>query len=177
MSWLVLACFLFCSGPARAPLTAVSGIDSLTVLVALHDDCVISRFYTPSLNALDSMYRGRHVGIVGFFPHGAITPAAIEAFRAEFRITFPLILDEDQSIARRHGVTVMPEAVAVDHRTGHAIYRGRIDDSYVRVGKRKLHPRSNDLEDVVKAWLAGDMPDAMTETPAVGCLITFTEHD
>ncbi len=178
MSWLFLACFLFSSGTARVP-QALSGmeIDSLTVLVALHDDCVISRFYTPRLNALDSIYRGRHIGIVGFFPHGSVTPAAIEAFREEFRITFPLILDEDQSIARRHGVTVMPEAVAVDHRTGHVLYRGRIDDSYVRVGKRKLHPKSNDLEDVMKAWLDGERPDELTETPAVGCFITFTEHD
>ncbi len=177
MSWLILACFLFCSDTARAPLTAVSTIDSLTVLVALHDDCVISRFYTPKLNALDSAYRDRHIGIVGFFPHGSITPAAIDAFRKEFRITFPIILDEDQSIARRYGVTVMPEAVAVDHRTGHVLYRGRIDDSYVRVGKRKLHPQSNDLEEVVNAWLAGNVPDETKETQAVGCFITFTEHD
>jgi hypothetical protein len=178
MSWLILACFLFCSEFPREPLnTAEKEPDSLTVLVALHDDCVISRFYTPRLNALDSTYRGRHIGIVGFFPHGSITPAAIEAFRDEFRIAFPLLLDENQSVARRYGVTIMPEAVAVDHRTGHVLYRGRIDDSYVRVGKRKLHPRSNDLENVVKAWLDGDRPDGVTETPAVGCFITFTEHD
>jgi hypothetical protein len=71
----------------------------------------------------------------------------------------------------------MPEAVVLDHHTGRVIYRGRIDDSYVRVGKRKLHPQSNDLEDVLNAWLAGDVPDAMTETQSVGCFITFTQHD
>ena len=155
----------------------MAGIDSLTVMVALHDDCVISRFYTPKLNALDSAYRGRHIGIVGFFPHGTITPEAIAAFQEEFLIDFPLILDEGQSIARRYGVTVMPEAVVVDHRTGRVIYHGRIDDSYVRVGKRKLHPQSNDLDDVLKGWLAHDVPDEMTETQAVGCFITFTQHD
>ena len=178
MSWLILACFLFCFDTTRTPQTApASGPDSLTVLVALHDDCVISRFYTPTLNALDSAYRHRHVGIVGFFPHRSITPTGIDLFRDEFRITFPLIPDEDQSIARRFGITVMPEAVAIDHRTGRVVYRGRIDDSYVRVGKRKLHPQSNDLEEVLKAWLAGDVPDAMRETQAVGCFITFTQHD
>lgn len=147
--------------------------DSLTVHVFLHDDCVISRYYTVTLNHLDSLYRTRHIGLVGRFPHAGITPEAMTDFGNEFQLTFPLAIDRDQALARQFGITVMPEVAVVDESTGNLLYRGRIDDSYVRVGKRNLHPRSPDLEKVITEWSEGRVPEKTLETQAIGCLITF----
>lgn len=151
--------------------------DSLTVYVFLHDDCVISRFYTPALSALDAQYRQRHIGIIGLFPHAGITAAAVDNFRTEFGIPFPLAKDSAQAMARQLGISVMPEVAVVDVESKRLLYRGRIDDSYVRVGKRNLHPKKNDLTEVLDAWLSGHPPSETIKTQAIGCLITFTNQE
>ena len=171
--WLFLLARLPGPGLLAHPVT-IPG-DSLTVFVFLHDDCIISRYYTITLNRIDSQYQTEHVGLVGMFPHSGITSEAMAAFGNEFQVTFPLAIDKDQKLARQFGITVMPEVAVVDEGTGNLLYRGRIDDSYVRVGKRNLHPRNPDLEDILRNWMEGRSPGKTVETQAVGCLITFNE--
>jgi len=174
---LVFCLFLFARLPGHDLQACTSPVpgDSLTVYVFLHDDCVISRYYTITLNRIDSLYRDRHVGFVGMFPHGGITPEAMNAFGQEFQLTFPLAIDRDQALARQFGITVMPEVAVMDENAGKLLYRGRIDDSYVRVGKRNLHPRDPDLENILSGWTEGRSPTKTVETQAIGCLITFNE--
>ena len=71
------------------------------------------------------------------------------------------------------GATVTPEVAVWDHRTNRLIYRGRIDDSYVRVGKRKFHPKSHDLKNIIDLWLIKQTPDTLVQTQAVGCFINL----
>jgi peroxiredoxin len=149
--------------------------DSLTVYVFLHDECVISQFYTPELSRLYETYRSRKVGFVGYFPNPATTADRIEAFGRDFHLDFPLLEDYKKAITRQFGITVTPEVAVWDHRTGWQIYRGRIDDSYVRVGKRKTHPQAHDLEDTIESWIRHESPQLIVQTQAIGCLINFTD--
>ncbi len=70
-------------------------------------------------------------------------------------------------------MTVTPEVAVWDHRTERLLYRGRIDDSYVRVGKRKLHTQHHELRDIIEGWLRGEVPDELVTTHAIGCYINF----
>ncbi len=150
-------------------------MDSLSVYIFLSDECLISQFFTPELTRLHARYAGKHVGFVGYFPNTLSTPEKIKAFGEDFRLSFPLLPDEDKTWTRAFGITVTPEAAVWDHREERLIYRGRIDDSYVRVGKRKLHPQHHDLEDRILAWLDHQSTPGMIETQAIGCFITFTD--
>lgn len=145
--------------------------DSLTVYVFLSDQCTISQFYTPELTRLYETYRLQKVGFAGYFPNAISTRARMDSFAIEYRLAFPLLEDYDKKWTRKFGVSVTPEVAVWDHRSDRLIYRGRIDDSYVRVGKRKLHPQSHDLIDVIEAWVRHEEPDVMTQTQAIGCLI------
>ena len=152
----------------------VSG-DSLTVYVFLHDECVISQFFTPELTRLFEKYQSKKVGFIGCFPNANASAEKMSAFGASFHLDFPLIQDEHKALARKFGVTITPEVAVWDHRYDQLIYRGRIDDSYVRVGKRKLHPQHFDLQEAIDGWLSGGYPQTLVQTQAIGCFINFTD--
>jgi len=160
--------------PGIEPLPAKTA-DSLTVFVFLHDDCLISQFYTLELTRLYDTYHSKKVGFIGYFPNSSSTAEQMEAFAVNYKIAFPLMEDYSKERTHQYGITVTPEVAVWDHRTDQLIYRGRIDDSYVRVGKRKTHPQSRDLQDIIDAWLLNQSPGTLVETQAIGCFISFTE--
>lgn len=149
--------------------------DSLTVYVFLHDECKISQFFTPELTRLYEKYKSQHVGFVGYFPNTSSTAERIAAFGSDYELSFPLQEDYQKTQTRKYGITVTPEVALWDHRTGWQIYRGRIDDSYVRVGKRKTHPQNHDLEAMIESWVQKDSPQLIVQTQAIGCFISFTD--
>lgn len=169
----------FCEPPiassrlCTSPLNSFS--DSLTVYIFLEDECLISQYYTNELTRLYDKYGKEHVGFVGYFPSPTTGPEEIAAFADKFKLDFPLFPDPDKTWTKKFDITITPEVSVLDHRTGHTIYKGRIDDSYVRVGKRKLHPQTHDLEDMIKAWQLNQTPDTLVQTEAIGCFITFTQ--
>jgi peroxiredoxin len=160
---------------SSAGLNGGEGIssDSLTVYIFLLDECIISQFYTPELTRLNDRYKSKGVGFIGYFPNTASSPEEIELFAKDYHIDFPLKADHEKFFTKKFDITVTPEVAVWDHRSDRLIYRGRIDDSYVRVGKRKLHPQNHDLEDMIKSWIAMELPDQLTETQAIGCFINF----
>jgi len=151
----------------------LQGADSLTVYIFLEDECRISQYYTNELARLYEKYHKEHVGFIGYFPSPMTGPQEIEAFADKFKLEFPLLPDPDMTWTRQFEITITPEVSLLDHRTDRTIYKGRIDDSYVRVGKRKLHPQSHDLENMIKAWQLNQIPDTLVQTQAIGCFITF----
>lgn len=146
--------------------------DSLSVYVFLHDECVISQYFTPQLAKLYSTYKDKRVGFTGYFPNNNSTPEDMVSFGDEFGLEFPLLEDYDKKWTRTFGITITPEVAVWDHRRQDLVYRGRIDDSFVRVGKRKLHIQHHDLKDIIDAWIANEEL-TFTSTRAIGCYISF----
>jgi peroxiredoxin len=149
--------------------------DSLSVYIFLEDECLISQYYTNELSRLYQEYGKGHVGFIGYFPSSTTGTEEIAAFADKFKLDFALLPDHDFTWTKRFEITVTPEVAVLDHRTDRMIYKGRIDDSYVRVGKRKLHSQKHDLEDIIKAWQLNQVPSSLVQTEAIGCFITFTK--
>ncbi len=147
--------------------------DSLTVYVFLLDECLISQFYTLELSRLSETYKSKGVGFIGYFPNSASSTQDIQTFGKAYHLDFPLEQDYNKALTQKFEITVTPEVAVWDHRSDRLIYRGRIDDSYVRVGKRKLHPKNHDLEDIISSWLVGKTTEQLIETQAIGCFINF----
>ncbi len=152
----------------------ISGSDSLTVYVFLEDECLISQFYTPQLTEYYDKYKLKKVGFIGYFPNSSSGSTEIADFGKNYHLSFPLNGDYNKEWTKKLGITVTPEVAVWDHRDDRMIYRGRIDDSYVRVGKRKAHPQSEDLKDIIESWLKGQPPKDTVLTQAIGCFISFT---
>ncbi|MDZ4682139.1 MAG: redoxin family protein [Saprospiraceae bacterium] len=169
MHWRLLTVFLWMGFTAVAAPS-----DSITVYLFLREDCVICQQYTPQLERLAAECGGKGVHFFGVFPNASSSPELIAEFAEKYGLTFPLETDPDQTLTHRFGVTITPEVVVYDHRLGQVLYTGRIDDRYVKVGKRRRHVQTSELEDALKAIRSGQ-PVAIREAPATGCLITLLE--
>jgi hypothetical protein len=168
----IVFCFLsFQTGIQPAAQGSHSiGTDSLTIFVFLHDECVISQFFTPQLGKFYKEYGDNKVGFAGYFPDATVETERIYTFGKKYNLQFPLQQDHDKMLTNKLGIRIMPEVAVWDHRSEQMIYRGRIDDSYVRVGKRRLHPQNHDLKNVIESWLKKE-PQTFRETQAIGCII------
>jgi peroxiredoxin len=137
------------------------------VLLFLGTECPVSNGYTPVMTALAEKYSPRGVAFYGVHPDPDVTPAAAAKHAADYRLSFPVLLDPAQIVSEQAGVEVTPEAVILSPE-GQVLYRGRIDDRYSVRGKRRDEPRVKDLELALDEILTGKSP-SVAETKAFGC--------
>ncbi|TGE15577.1 redoxin domain-containing protein [Hymenobacter elongatus] len=144
-----------------------------TVYVFLSDTCPISQNATLVLRQLHAAYAQQNIRFLGIFPDQELRPADLILFGKQYQLTFPLRLDERQVLTRRFQARITPEVVvtAADDRT--VLYQGRIDNSYARLGQRRMVVTHHELRDALSAIVAGQ-PVAQARTEAVGCFITTT---
>lgn len=140
------------------------------VFFLIGTECPVSNGYAPEMTRIAKDYEGRGVATYGVHPDREVTPPAASAHAAEYRLGFPILLDPTQELAEAAGAEVTPEAIVVDDG-GMVVYRGRIDDTYARDGKRRDRPATHDLRDALDALLAGKS-GAPVVRPAFGCPLT-----
>lgn len=137
------------------------------VLVFLTSECPIAREYIPELNRLAAAFAEQSVKLYGVIHEPASTRAAAQRFRDEFRIEFPVLFDASAELAAALRPMRVPEAFVID-AAGQVVYRGRIDDRYADVGRKRPAVTSHDLSDAVQALLDGKTIDTPATT-VVGC--------
>lgn len=147
-----------------------SQTDSVTVYVFLREDCVISQNYTPTLNRLNQIFSSYNIDFVGLFP--STRDEQIELFRQKYEVIFPLQSDYFQIMTKKLGATVTPEVIVYNENSKEILYKGRIDDTYYRIGKKRTVTTTAELEDALKAIIAGK-PVLIKETEPVGCFINL----
>lgn len=149
---------------AIAPLSAA---EPIRVLVFTTTDCPISNRYAPEIQRLASKFEGR-AKFVLVYPVAADSPEVIRDHHKKFGYSLEFIRDTRHQLVTQTGVTVTPEvAVMAGNRM---VYRGRIDDRYIELGRDRPQPTTRDLEAALAALIAGK-PVAQRETRAVGCFL------
>src|SRR5262245_14040146 len=141
----------------------------LVVVVFLGTRCPIANAYIPDLIDLQRRYRDRKVQLLGINSNLSDSPQAIAKHIKEFKIDFPVLIDDRQLVLDVTGARRTPEALVLDRRRT-IRYRGRIDD---RVGYdfKRDKARRSDLEEALKQLLDGKEV-SVAETDVEGCLIT-----
>src|SRR5262245_29322583 len=137
------------------------------VLVFLGTECPVSNGYAPEYRRLVEAYAGKGVLFYGVHPDPDVTAGAAAKHAAEYRLPFPVLLAPTQGVPNKAGVKGVPEAVVLSPK-GQLLYRGRIDDLYTPDGKRREEPKTRDLDEALKAVLAGKVPP-VAQTEAFGC--------
>lgn len=144
-----------------------------TIVVFLSTECPISNGSLPTLNRLAREYGDEGVVVLGLHSNRSQSLQAITRHAREFEIGFPLFRDPAGEVARALKATTCPEAILLDEQLA-IVYRGRIDDRYVRRGgPARSRPRP-DLELALSSLLAGEHIE-VTETKVVGCPIDLGE--
>jgi len=148
---------------AIAPLGAA---EQIRVLVFTTTDCPISNRYAPEIQRLASKFKDQATFVL-VYPVPTDSPELILEHHKKFGYALESI--RDASLVKKTGVTVTPEvAVMAGDRM---VYRGRIDDRYVELGRERPKPTTHDLEDALTAAVAGRSV-AIKETRAVGCILS-----
>lgn len=139
----------------------------VVVLVFLGAECPLSNQYAPDLQEMLKDWSKRGVVLEGVYSDPDATAESATAHAKEYGLTFPLLLDPEQTVARSLGIRVTPEAVVLSP-DGDILYRGRIDDRYTADGIREDGPQVHDLKAAVEAVLSGKTPPN-AEVRAFGC--------
>src|SRR5262249_47953602 len=102
-------------------------------------DCPIANYYTSEINAIVKDYAPKNVRFFIVHVDPEITPQAAAEHAKEYGLACPILIDARHELVKATGVTVTPEAVMLTP-DGKTAYRGRIDDRYVELGKRRINP-------------------------------------
>lgn len=145
-----------------------------SVVVFISTDCPIGNSYQPLLEQFRSQWAPQKLQLVMVHGHPEVTMEQAVQHAKEYRIRWPIALDPQQELAKRLQAKNIPEAFVLD-RQGDVLYRGRIDDQYSALGRKRPEPTTNDLKDAVDCLLNGQ-PIANRETKAVGCVIRYANR-
>lgn len=143
------------------------------VFVLTRTDCPISNRYAPELRRLHARFAASGLVFRFVYPEAAERVEDIHRHLREFAYPSGALRDPRHDLVRLVGATVTPEAaVFVPGPSGpRLVYRGRIDDRYVDLGRARAAPATRDLERTLEAIVAGESLSLRT-TPAVGCFLT-----
>ena len=170
----VVAASLQIAGVRGERLRPLEPAGAANVLVFASTDCPVSNGYAPEIQRVCAAYASRGVACLLVYEDPGLREDAARAHLAEYRYgAMTAAVDRDGALAAKVGATVTPEVAVVD-RAGAVRYRGRIDNKYVAIGRARRTVTAHDLVDALDAVLAG-RPVAVTETPAVGCVIVPPE--
>jgi hypothetical protein len=155
------------------PLAVPPGTKALVALF-VSVECPVSNRYAPELQRIEQRFGNAGVKFLLIYPNPMDSPEKIDAHVNDFRHPGRVLRDPDHAFAKLAGVSVTPEA-AVFGRDGTLVYRGRIDDRYVRIGLERPAPTRRDLVAGIEAAVAGGQADP-ARTDAVGCFIADFVH-
>jgi len=139
------------------------------VLFFVTTDCPVGNSYVPELNRIREAYAGRGVLLLGVQADVTVKDAEVAKYAADFRYSFPLLLDPRQVLVKQTGATITPQA-AVLSPEGKLLYLGRIDNRVADFGKARPEATERDLRDALDAVLAGK-PVPHPVTKSIGCAI------
>jgi hypothetical protein len=161
-------------GHAINPLAADSS--KVVVLVFLRRDCPVSSRYAPVIQQL----RKRYADTASFwlvYPDKTDTPQTIRQYLVDYGYQLPALRDPQHVLVKLSRVEITPEAAVFD-RHHQLVYDGRIDDWYLDLGRARAEPTTHELDDAIRAALAGKAlaeTGAKNEVRGVGCYISDLE--
>ena len=147
--------------------------DSLSLYLFLLDDCPICLNYTPLLNDLYAKY-GSRITFQGYFPNFSSKQKKINLFKVTYQIEFPLQTDYYKEQAKKWDAQVTPEVILYNHTSEKLIYQGRIDNKFVRLGKRRNVITEHNLLDAIKQTLNSKEVLIPFAEP-IGCFINYSD--
>ena len=165
------------TGQLRQLSDLAEGRAVLVIFLCAHCPYVVH--VAPELSNLGADYTGKPLAIVGItandtaaYPQDAPEPTA--RFAKEACLNFPILFDEDQSVARAYSAACTPDFFLFDanHRL---FYRGQLDSS--RPGRGPERPGQGtlngaDLRAALDAVLGG-RPAPEAQRPSIGCSIKW----
>lgn len=144
------------------------------VLMVQGNGCPIVRQALPALAEVRAKYRAQGVEFLLLNSNLQDTRDLVAKEATDFKIDFPILLDQSQRTGEALGVVRTSEVFVIDPKGWQLKYRGPMDD---RLSYERQRPANNHyLTDALDAVLAGK-PVQTPYADGVGCLVNFPERD
>lgn len=134
--------------------------------------CPIARLSVPTFLSIQQEYADKNIEFLMLNSFIQDDIPRIQKEAEEFKITFPILKDVDQSIARSMGVERTAEVFIIDPRTREIHFRGPINDQ-LGYETQRLHVTHHYLRDALETIMAGGKVDMNDIPDAKGCLVGF----
>jgi peroxiredoxin len=142
-----------------------------TVYIFLSETCPICQSSTLALRKLYQEFSDKGIRFIGVFPNRGMSSAgSLEKFKKKYHIPFELKTDSVQLLVSRFCATITPQVFIVQETPARVLYKGKIDNNFERVGKKREVVTANYVQDALVEILAGKQV-SLAETEAVGCFI------
>lgn len=134
--------------------------------------CPYAQAVWPRLIQLGNYARGLHIGVVAINPninpdYPDDAPNKMQELAERIGITFPYLVDHDQSVAQVFQAQCTPDIFLFDgHRQ--LAYHGRVDDNW----KDASQVRREELKEAIKNMATG-IPIDKQQHPSMGCSIKW----
>jgi hypothetical protein len=137
----------------------------------LLEDCKITQAYIPEINTLQAEFESDSIEFKAFFPNPSSNEQLMAAFYKEYQPGLPCVLDENQAMAKKFNILVMPEVVIYQDNKSRLLYQGRIDNLFAAPGKRRAKATKHELRDCLNK-IQKALAIQYLKTDAVGCYLT-----
>ena len=143
------------------------------VIMVQGNGCPIVRQALPALSEVRARYREQGVEFLLLNSNLQDKRDLVAKEADEFKIDFPILVDEKQQVGEALGVVRTSEVFVIEPKSWKVAYRGPMDDrlSYERQRPAKHHY----LTDALDAVVAGQ-PVKTPKADGVGCLVNFPER-
>ncbi len=161
------------SGPKWSDVAGVAcwpldpGEQKANVMLFVTPDCPIANSYAPEINAIVADYAEQPLRFFVVHVDPDTSAESATAHAREYSLRPRLLLDPKHVLAKKLGIDATPE-VAVITAGGTIAYRGRIDDQWGDLAKKRPAPTVRDLRVALDALLAGKKI-TNDRTKAIGC--------
>lgn len=145
--------------------------DSIAVYIFLSETCPICQNQTLTLRQIHEDYSGKGVSFYGVFPNQEFSSnESIQKFGRKYKLNFELKKDEEQKLTKQFSASVTPEVVVVNNASSEILYRGKVDNGFEGIGKKRTVITENYLRDALES-IVQRKPVIVKMTEPVGCFI------
>jgi peroxiredoxin len=148
---------------ATGSLKSYSG--KIVVFIFWSFKCPVSLAYNERVEKLQTKYADREVAVIGIASGANDNADELQANATNLKITFPILLDSDGSLADNLGATHTPEVAIID-KDSVLRYRGPLDNNK----KPGENDRTAYADDAIDAILSGSVVHVQGIRP-FGCSI------
>jgi hypothetical protein len=144
------------------------------VALFLMEDCPVTVAYIPELKLLISEFESDSIQFKAYFPNPSSDETRIKEFINTYKLPLESKIDEGQLLAKKYDIRIMPEVVIVNKIENKILYKGRIDNWFAAIGKRRLKATTHELRAYLTKIRNGELI-TYKKTQAIGCYLTRLE--
>ncbi|MGJ8688926.1 MAG: redoxin domain-containing protein [Gammaproteobacteria bacterium] len=134
--------------------------------------CPIARLSVPEYKEIAATYRSKNIEFLMLNSFIQDDMKRIQNEAVQFKIDFPILKDEDQTVAYTLGVERTAEVFIIDPRTRETLFRGPINDA-LGYETQRMKVDNHYLTDALDTILAGGVVNMDDIPDSKGCLVGY----